>query len=298
MSALPSPCGVSADLPAIQFFYKNGVPKWRGTGYYYSRFRPTLLHTLTFLVLLTSLFHLLVMRLNFSRDRRRIEYFDRSAKAAAKRGQGKRERFDLQDVVSDGAGKGGEEFGRRVKVPMVEANDMGGLLELVVLDEKVYMVCLSYSNPLVYSLMSRWQPHDDGSLEPLSRLALSPSFFRTWPFLLARSLYTRILTRGQQAASHDSNGQVESDQSNGITAADAIQNARSGPNGTHPSVRKGKAKVTPVDTPETTDLDSEDENEEGSESPAPGANGEGKQKKKRGLGKAGGMRRRKMALKR
>ena len=22
------------------FFYKNGVPKWRGTGYYYTRFRP------------------------------------------------------------------------------------------------------------------------------------------------------------------------------------------------------------------------------------------------------------------
>jgi DnaJ family protein C protein 1 len=22
------------------FFYKNGVPKWRGTGYYYARFRP------------------------------------------------------------------------------------------------------------------------------------------------------------------------------------------------------------------------------------------------------------------
>jgi DnaJ family protein C protein 1 len=24
------------------FFYKNGVPKWRGTGYYYQRFRPGL----------------------------------------------------------------------------------------------------------------------------------------------------------------------------------------------------------------------------------------------------------------
>jgi DnaJ homolog subfamily C member 1 len=24
------------------FFYKNGVPKWRGTGYYYDRFRPGL----------------------------------------------------------------------------------------------------------------------------------------------------------------------------------------------------------------------------------------------------------------
>jgi hypothetical protein len=24
------------------FFYKNGVPKWRGSGYYYARFRPGL----------------------------------------------------------------------------------------------------------------------------------------------------------------------------------------------------------------------------------------------------------------
>ena len=27
---------------SYDFFYKNGVPKWRGTGYYYSRFRPGL----------------------------------------------------------------------------------------------------------------------------------------------------------------------------------------------------------------------------------------------------------------
>lgn len=30
------------DMRSYDFFYKNGVPKWRGTGYYYSRFRPGL----------------------------------------------------------------------------------------------------------------------------------------------------------------------------------------------------------------------------------------------------------------
>lgn len=26
--------------PRYDHFYKNGVPRWRGTGYYYSRWRP------------------------------------------------------------------------------------------------------------------------------------------------------------------------------------------------------------------------------------------------------------------
>ena len=29
-------------VASYDFFYKNGVPVWRGTGYYYSRFRPGL----------------------------------------------------------------------------------------------------------------------------------------------------------------------------------------------------------------------------------------------------------------
>lgn len=32
----------SNDCCSYDFFYKNGVPRWRGTGYYYSRFRPGL----------------------------------------------------------------------------------------------------------------------------------------------------------------------------------------------------------------------------------------------------------------
>lgn len=34
--------GISHERIRYDFFYKNGVPRWRGTGYYYARFRPGL----------------------------------------------------------------------------------------------------------------------------------------------------------------------------------------------------------------------------------------------------------------
>jgi DnaJ family protein C protein 1 len=108
-----------------QFFYKNGVPKWRGTGYYYSRYRPTLLHTLIFLTFLTSLLHYLVQALNYNRDIKRVNYFEESAKRLA----GKK-------VMEDG-GKGR----RKVRVDMVEGSERGGSLELVVKGDGVFLVC-------------------------------------------------------------------------------------------------------------------------------------------------------------
>lgn len=84
------------------FFYKNGVPKWRGTGYYYSRFRPGLgvspLHgllrsypkicfglqsVLAFLTILTSGLQFLVQNMNYKRDLQRIEKFRGEARSAA-----------------------------------------------------------------------------------------------------------------------------------------------------------------------------------------------------------------------
>ncbi|KAG8696885.1 hypothetical protein FRC09_008205, partial [Ceratobasidium sp. 395] len=50
------------------FFYKNGVPKWRGTGYYYSRFRPGLGTVLIFLTGLTCVLEYQVKRMNYGRD--------------------------------------------------------------------------------------------------------------------------------------------------------------------------------------------------------------------------------------
>ncbi|TFY83478.1 hypothetical protein EWM64_g534 [Hericium alpestre] len=65
------------------FFYKNGVPRWRGTGYYYSRFRPGLGSVFTFLILLSSGLHYVVQRMNYRRDLTRIEHIIRVARLTA-----------------------------------------------------------------------------------------------------------------------------------------------------------------------------------------------------------------------
>ncbi|ORX39070.1 DnaJ domain-containing protein, partial [Kockovaella imperatae] len=123
------------------FFYKNGVPKWRGTGYYYSRYRPTLSHTLIFLVFLTSLFQLLVLRMNYSRDKKRVDYFYTTALALNKNGAGKREKFyDPNSTAGPEEQDVPEVVGRRVKVPMVQGHDMAGVLDLAVVNDQVYVV--------------------------------------------------------------------------------------------------------------------------------------------------------------
>ncbi|CUA67809.1 putative J domain-containing protein C2E1P5,03 [Rhizoctonia solani] len=65
------------------FFYKNGVPKWRGTGYYYSRFRPGLGSVLTFLALLTCILQYFVQKMNYTRDLERVRDLVNRAKLAA-----------------------------------------------------------------------------------------------------------------------------------------------------------------------------------------------------------------------
>ncbi|KAF8551449.1 DnaJ-domain-containing protein [Imleria badia] len=65
------------------FFYKNGVPKWRGTGYYYSRFRPGLAMVLMFLVILTSGLQYLVQKVNYRRDLEKVRKTMQDARLAA-----------------------------------------------------------------------------------------------------------------------------------------------------------------------------------------------------------------------
>lgn len=87
---------------SYDFFYKNGVPKWRGTGYYYSRFRPGLgvgllmycsptnaltldsfKFVLGFLVVFTSSLQYIIQKINYKRDLERIEVIISKARAAA-----------------------------------------------------------------------------------------------------------------------------------------------------------------------------------------------------------------------
>jgi len=67
----------------MTFFYKNGVPRWRGTGYYYSRFRPGLGTVLVFLTVLSTGLHYLIQHMNYKRDLARVEYIISQAKQAA-----------------------------------------------------------------------------------------------------------------------------------------------------------------------------------------------------------------------
>ena len=109
------------------------MPKWRGTGYYYSRYRPTLSHTLLFLVLLTAGAHRLVMQLNYNRDIQRIRYFERAARISA----GSKSPATGEKDQAAGAKAARR---RKVKVPMVEGRDNTGYLDLIVVGDEVFLV--------------------------------------------------------------------------------------------------------------------------------------------------------------
>ncbi|KAH8925482.1 DnaJ-domain-containing protein [Atractiella rhizophila] len=65
------------------YFHDAGVPTWRGTGYYYSRFRPGLRSVLLFLAFLTNGIHYLILHLNRMQDLKRIDRFRQSARMVA-----------------------------------------------------------------------------------------------------------------------------------------------------------------------------------------------------------------------
>jgi curved DNA-binding protein CbpA len=55
------------------FFLDKGFPTWKGTGFYYSKYRPGLIITFFFLFLLVSGLHYIALKINRSQDVKRIE---------------------------------------------------------------------------------------------------------------------------------------------------------------------------------------------------------------------------------
>ncbi|KAG5513165.1 hypothetical protein PMAC_001535 [Pneumocystis sp. 'macacae'] len=66
------------------FFYKNGFPKWKGSGYYYSRYRPSFGFVLLILLIISSCLQYISFRLNATRNRNRIKHYILSAIYAAR----------------------------------------------------------------------------------------------------------------------------------------------------------------------------------------------------------------------
>ncbi|KIJ56869.1 hypothetical protein M422DRAFT_23004 [Sphaerobolus stellatus SS14] len=158
------------------FFFKNGVPKWRGTGYYYSRFRPGLGTVAVFLVLLTSGLQYLVHKINYKNDLARIQLFMERARKAAwgpkmARIEGKRK--VRVNIASSGKYTDDGE----------EVNAPGKTLEMVVDGDDVFIL-------------------SDGNLLPLDEsTAMPPAISRTWFVASLKDLYRKV--RGDRESDNE-----------------------------------------------------------------------------------------------
>jgi len=150
------------------FFYKNGVPRWRGTGYYYARFRPGLGTVFVFLTTLTTGLHYIVQHLNFKRDLTRIENILEQAKLTA---------WGPKMIPSGSR--------RKVKVNLGGAPRLDGDGN-VILGRSIDVVV--ESNGDVFMLES------DGYQTPINATAATaPSLRSTWFLALVTVLISKIL---------------------------------------------------------------------------------------------------------
>ncbi|KAG5639284.1 hypothetical protein H0H81_004945 [Sphagnurus paluster] len=172
------------------FFYKNGVPKWRGTGYYYSRFRPGLGSVAVFLTLLTSGLQLLVQRLNYKRDLERIERITQDARAAA---------WGPKLVPLDGQ--------RKVRVPSPPAPAPLAALTLTCCAQvKVNLggsdegAMKRWIDMVVDGQNVRYQLDPSGHMELLdSNTAVYPTIGNTWFVALIKSAVAKVTGGGGSA---------------------------------------------------------------------------------------------------
>jgi len=154
------------DRERYDFFYKNGVPVWRGSGYYYERFRPGLGSVLVFLALLTSGLQHIIAHYNRTKDLARVDRFVRLGKASA---------WGPKGVPLEGK--------RKVRVPVAGGDDTaarsagGRMVDLLVDGTDVYLTGPDHEPVLL-----------DESMAPIPRLQ------DTWAAALAVKVYERIAT--------------------------------------------------------------------------------------------------------
>lgn len=67
------------------FFHDNGVPRWKGTGYMYSRWQPGLGFAISFVLFVASLMQYAAQHVNYHTEIKRIQRFRTAAKQAAYR---------------------------------------------------------------------------------------------------------------------------------------------------------------------------------------------------------------------
>ncbi|KAL9712888.1 hypothetical protein Ac2012v2_004128 [Leucoagaricus gongylophorus] len=195
------------------FFYKNGVPRWRGTGYYYSRFRPGLGTVLVFLTLFTSALQLLVQRINYKKDLARIELITGRARRAA---------WGPKMIPITGQRKVRVNLGEQFdEVGFVENNKW---IEMVVEGQDVYLLA------------------DDGILHPVdSSTAAQPSIDNTWFIALVRCLFAKLASK-QEKPKEDTKPYVVDESESDDTSSIATSGG-TGSGGNTPRENDGKGNT-------------------------------------------------------
>ncbi|KAF8591591.1 DnaJ-domain-containing protein [Ramaria rubella] len=181
------------------FFHKNGVPKWRGTGYYYTRFRPGLGTVLTFLITLTSGLQYIIQKINYKNDLTRIQQFVSKARLAA-----------WGPKLNPIEGK------RKVKVNVGGGEDeenpsRGKWIDMVVEGDDVYIL------------------EPDGQLLLLDDSAASPpALSRTWFMAMVVSIYMRRYrtNNNQTEQRQKSREEMEFDETDSASDVTSGENAR------------------------------------------------------------------------
>lgn len=190
----------SGNRERYDFFYKNGVPVWRGTGYYYSRFRPGLGAVLMFLVITTSGVQYVVQKMTYNRDLKRIEVIVEQARIAAWGSKMNPVEGQRKVKVNLGGQPRLDEDGNAIP---------GRTVDMVVEGSQVYIL------------------EADGSLLPVdSETAVAPSIKRTWFLSLVTGLLGKVAGRdgaiesaGQEGAGQEGAvGGDESDDGSGVSS--------------------------------------------------------------------------------
>ncbi|KAK2466276.1 hypothetical protein APHAL10511_001918 [Amanita phalloides] len=191
------------------FFYKNGVPKWRGTGYYYSRFRPGLGTVSVFLIILTSILQYVIQGINCKSDSKRIQHIIKEARLLA---------WGTKLVPLPGQ--------RKVKVNIGRQRNEDGYAE----GSKFIDVVVD--GDAVYYLDT-----PSGIMHPLDdSIAVKPAFMNTWFFKLVKNSYHRLK---QQRSTGATEAAEQADDAEGDDSSDSVVNGPSEKLARQPTTKAG-----------------------------------------------------------
>ncbi|KAN0063109.1 hypothetical protein ACQY0O_004272 [Thecaphora frezii] len=211
-------------------FLTNGFPKWRGTGYFYERFRPGLGSVLVGLVLFSMAIEVLIKTLNARQEREKMVRLKRSAMLVAWG-----PRFE-QHLLADKLEKTLLE--KKVKVPLAGFPDLpspvspeqvkGGNVDWDEQEKKLKRCILSASQPgavvaarsvdvfvsqqeVLVDLQGEWWPLDEEAI-------VAPSFKQTWPVRCFQALVGKKHANEEQQEEEKEAAQVTEQKAKDVIA--------------------------------------------------------------------------------